>query len=140
MKNLMIKTFFLILLAAIGSLACAEYVVIVNPGNPSSISKDDVAHLYLAKTKSFPGGELAIPMNQPEAAGIREAFEKSVLGKSASQMKAYWSQLIFTGKAVPLKQADSDAEVVELVGKNPSAIGYVDKASVSDTVKVLFEF
>jgi ABC-type phosphate transport system substrate-binding protein len=44
---------------------------------------------------------------------------------------------VFTGKGVPPKEVDNDAAVIELVSQNPSVIGYVDKASVTDAVKVI---
>jgi hypothetical protein len=59
------------------------------------------------------------------------------LGRSSSQVSAYWSKLVFTGKGIPPKEVADDAAVVDLVSKNPSVIGYIDKASVTDAVKVV---
>lgn len=116
------------------------YSVIVNPANGASFTKDDLENLYLAKTKTFPSGELAIPLNQKDSSPIRVAFDSSVVGKSDAQMKSYWAKLVFTGKAVPIKQMVSDEEVIELVSKNPSAIGYVETSKVTGAVKVVLSF
>jgi ABC-type phosphate transport system substrate-binding protein len=140
MSNIASRIFLLAGLAGFISVAQAEYAFIVNPSNNSGLANDSVTHLYLAKAKSFPNGELAIPLNQKSDSASRKAFEEKIVGKSESQMKAYWSQLIFSGKAMPLKEMSDDAEVIELVGKNPSAVGYVDSSSVNESVKVLFTF
>jgi len=58
-----------------------------------------------------------------------------LLGRSSSQVSAYWSKLVFTGKGIPPKEVSNDAQVIDLVAKNPSVIGYIDKASVTDAVK-----
>jgi len=63
-----------------------------------------------------------------------------VLKKSASQLKAYWSKLLFTGKGTPPKEIGSDAEMVSLVASNPNMIGFVDAAAVNDSVKVVTRF
>lgn len=120
--------------------AHADYVVIVNPDNYATISNADIENLYLAKTKTFPDGSLAIPLNQDEALPIRSAFDNNVVGKTDSQMKSYWAKLVFTGKAVPIKQLASDQEILELVAKNPSTIGYIDASSVDSSVKVVSQF
>ncbi|WP_075184821.1 hypothetical protein [Teredinibacter haidensis] len=130
----------ILLLVFVSSFGFAESVVIVHPENDASISAGDVEKLYLAKVKAFPGGSLALALNQTEGSDIRKAFDSGVIGKSESQMKSYWAKLVFTGKAVPLKELASDQEVVELVSKNPSTIGYIDARSVTDAVKVVHRF
>lgn len=118
----------------------AEYSVIIHPSNNAAITEKDVSRLFLAKIKSFSDGRLAIPINQHESKTTRISFDNSILRKSPKQIKAYWSKLVFTGKATPLQEADSDANVVELVSNNATAIGYVSSANVSKDVKVLFTF
>ncbi len=124
---------------ALSVSAFAEYVVVVNPGNNSSIEKRDIENLFLGKTKSFPNNSPAHPVNQQDSP-IRTAFDTNVLGKSDSQMKSYWAKLVFTGKAVPLKELSSDAEVISTVASDPAAIGYVDSKSVDGSVKVVTQF
>jgi ABC-type phosphate transport system substrate-binding protein len=46
---------------------------------------------------------------------------------------------VFTGKATPPKALPSSADVVKAVAADPNAIGYVEKAAVDDTVKVVLE-
>jgi len=132
----------LILMATLlnAQFAAAEVAVIVNPSNSASMSNEDVAKLYLGKTKKFTDGNNAVPIDRKEGSEIRVQFIETVVGKDESQMKSYWSRLIFTGKGVPPKVADSDQEVKELVSRNPDIIGYIDASSVDDSVKVVATF
>jgi len=132
-------SFALLVLVTTG-WAHAEISVVVNPGNGSSISNNDIKRIFLGKLKSFPGGGQALPVNLSSSNASRKSFDKSALGKSGSQVKAYWSKLVFSGKGNPPKEVASDSDVIALVKDNPSVIGYVDSASVSDDVKVVAKF
>lgn len=60
--------------------------------------------------------------------------------KNDQQIKAYWAQLLFTGKGTPPKAVDSSVEIKKLLSDNPALIGYIDAEDVDDNVKVVFEF
>lgn len=79
-------------------------------------------------------------MDQAENSPVRAEFNDKALGKNASQLKAYWSRLIFTGKGTPPKESGNDADVVALVAQNPNMVGYIDESALNDSVKVLFKF
>lgn len=140
MIRITLKSIFSALLLLLAQYGYCEYAVIVNAGNKTPISKEDLANIYLAKAKAFPDGKLAIPLNQTNNTQAKSHFDLTILGKTDSQIRAYWSRLIFTGKAVPIKEVENDAEVLELVEKNPSAIGYIDASKVNTNVKVLFTY
>lgn len=125
-----------ILYTAAGT-ALAEVAVIVNPANNDTITKDDIQKLYLAKSKTFPSGKNAIPLDRTEGSAVRVEFMTKVIDKDEAQMKSYWSRLIFTGKGVPPKVLETDDEVKELVARNPDTIGFIDASAVDGTVKVV---
>lgn len=114
--------------------------VIVHPSNASALDTGVISKIFLGKQKSFPSGESVVPVDLKDGSGTKSAFTSSILNKSASQMKAYWAKLLFSGKGTPPKVAENDAEVIALVAKNPSIIGYVDAASVDGSVKVVHQF
>ncbi|PHN88939.1 phosphate ABC transporter substrate-binding protein [Pseudoalteromonas sp. 3D05] len=118
----------------------AEVVVIVHPSNSSSFDQSEISKFFLGKAKSFSDGNQAVPINQEDSSTVRKEFDSNVLSKSGSQLKAYWSKLIFTGKGSPPKEVSNDADVIDLISKNPSMIGYVDAASLNDTVKSVGKF
>ncbi|THB65244.1 MAG: phosphate ABC transporter substrate-binding protein [Gammaproteobacteria bacterium] len=137
--NKIILQIIISLIVGCFSLVCsAEIAVVVHPSNTSAdMSDNQVAQLFLAKKRSFPGGGKAIPISQAKGSPVRELFNKKVLKKSEGKLKAYWSKIVFTGKGSPPKTMENDAEVKKLVADNPNIIGYIDAKSVDDTVKVV---
>lgn len=131
---------FSLFLGLMAGIAQAGVAVIVHPSAGfDSLTEDDVARLFLGKAKSFPGGAQAVPINQNEGSPARDKFNEAVCKKNASQYKAYWSQLVFTGKGTPPKDGGDDAAVKALVAANPNMIGYVDDSQVDASVKVVFK-
>ncbi|WP_430460191.1 phosphate ABC transporter substrate-binding protein [Thalassolituus sp. LLYu03] len=125
----------------LGAAANAEIAVIVAAGNANgALDQDTISRIFLGKTANFPDGSQAIPIDQNEGSAVRESFNDKVLGKSSSQLKAYWSRLIFTGKGTPPKESGADADIKALVAKNPNLVGYVDASAVDASVKVVFKF
>lgn len=132
----MLKKLILIPALALSFMACANVAVIVHPSNAATLSQDDINKLFTGRAKSFTDGKAAEPLNLAEAVAIRADFDQKALGRSSSQMKAYWSKLIFTGKGTPPKEMASEQEVLDAVAKNPAAIGYVSAGAVTGSVKV----
>jgi ABC-type phosphate transport system substrate-binding protein len=113
----------------------AEISVIVHPDNAmASIDKSQAKKIFLGKSKKFPGGGKAKPIDQSGGAA-REAFHSTITKKNAAKLKSYWSRMVFTGKAQPPKEVADDAGVIAKVSGDPKAIGYVDSSSVDDSVK-----
>lgn len=118
----------------------AGQVVIVNPANAAALDKSVISRIFLGKLKKFPDGSSVVPVNQKSGSVDKSTFDEKALGKSSSQIKAYWSKLMFSGKGKPPKEFSSDGDVKSFVAKEANAIGYIDEASVDDTVKVVFKF
>ncbi|OUS12497.1 hypothetical protein A9Q89_06335 [Gammaproteobacteria bacterium 53_120_T64] len=116
----------------------AEVVVVVAANSPvSSISRSDVAKIFLGKSRRFADGSRAIPLNQSESNTAREIFYRQVSGKSPAQVKAHWAKLIFTGRGQPPKEASNSAKIKQLLTKNTGNISYLNLSAVDDSVKVL---
>ena len=135
-----IKNTVISLLLLISYAVKADVVVIVHPSNSVDFDQSSISKLFLGKAKKFNDGNQAVPINQEESSAARVSFNSAVLSKSGSQLKAYWSKLIFTGKGSPPQEVSNDAEVIDLISKNPSMIGYVDSASLTDAVKSVGKF
>lgn len=136
--KLLVNYFFVLLFASCSAISFAGVAVIVNPSaGIDSLGEDDLARLFLGKTKSFPGGAQAQPVNQSEGSAVRDKFNEAVCKKNASQYKAYWSQLVFTGKGTPPKELGDDAAVKAAVAANPGMVGYIDSGAVDASVKVV---
>ena len=118
----------------------AEVAVIVHPSNANALAGSDISRIFLGKSKKFSDGGQAVPINQPEGSAATGEFNEKALKKSASQLKAYWSKLVFTGKGTPPKEVSNDAEVVALIAANPNMIGYVSAGAADGSVKVVQTF
>ena len=119
------------------SVSHAAVAVIVNPANSATISDSDITRLFLGKMKSFSNGETALAVNLTLGSATRDEFESKVLNKSSSQIKAYWSKLVFSGKGKPPPELVSDADVLTMVASDTNVVAYVDAASVDGSVKVI---
>lgn len=139
MKNLKESVLVLALLLGASMSCWSESAIITHPSFTDAVSPNDIAKVFLAKSKKLAGKEVQ-PLNLGDDSAVRQSFENTVLKKSPSQVKAYWSQLIFTGKAVPIEVMDDEAAMVAKVAKTPGAIGYVSSAAVTPEVRVLVSF
>lgn len=110
----------------------AETVVIANVQNANlRLTSEQVLKIFMGKVTSLPNGVKVKPLDQPDGS-VRDAFYLTLTGKSAAQIKTYWSRQMFTGQGQPPAEASSVEEVLKLVGKDPNLIGYVDKALLRD--------
>lgn len=132
MKTLLIVSCLLLPLSLSAAIS-----VVVHPSNQTSLTKEDLTRLYTGKLSSFTDGSSAVPVNLADSVPLRSQFDQKALGRSSSQVKAFWSKLVFTGKGTPPKEVASDSEVLALVANNPNIIGYVSADAVSDNVKVV---
>lgn len=129
-------------LCLIGSanVCVADIAIIVNPANTSAVTEDDVSRLFLGKKASFANGDKATPFYLAQGHDAVEEFNKLALAKSSSQLKAYWSKLIFTGKGTPPDALGSIDDVIAKVASDPTAIAYIDASKVTAKVKVALTY
>lgn len=124
---------FLCLLSLAWPLAArADVAVIVHPDNPlRAMTAREVSDLYLGRIRSLSAYDL--PTDHP----LRETFLHALNGMSIKQFNAYWARLRFSGEMLPPTPLADSRTVVEAVSRNRDAIGYVDAAALSASVKVV---
>jgi len=128
----------LTMLCGLSLPAAAEVVVVVSASSPiTKLSDNEIADVFLGKLTRLPGGTSLQPLDQAEGSAAREAFYLKFTGKSSSQVKAFWSKLIFTGRGRPPRSVANDTEVMRALRENPDAIGYVERGSVDASFRVL---
>jgi ABC-type phosphate transport system substrate-binding protein len=120
------------------NITIADVAVVVSAKSAAgNLTAAQAADIFLGKATSFPSGGQAIPIDQNEGSAIRDEFYTKIGGKSAAQVKAYWSKIIFSGKGQPPKEVADSAAVKKLIADNPNVIGYIDKGAVDGSVKVV---
>ena len=131
MKSLSLE---LALILAVAGLLCgparAQVAVVMAPG-ASPLSKEQVANLYLGRSV-----ELQL-LDLPEGSATRDLFYKMATERDAAQVKATWSRIVFSGRGTPPKEVSNAAAVKKAVAADPKSLGYIEKASVDGSVKVV---
>jgi ABC-type phosphate transport system substrate-binding protein len=115
---------------AVADVRAEELVVIVNLA-ATSLSKEQIADLYLGRTDDF------TPIDQVVGSGIYVEFYKKVTGRDSAQIKAIWSRIVFTDRGAAPKQLPNSAAVKKAVAANPKSVGYIEKSAVDASIKVV---
>jgi ABC-type phosphate transport system substrate-binding protein len=128
---------WLILSFSSGMAAADEVAVVSARSTVATLTRDQVADIFLGKASRFPDGSPAVPIDQAEGSAARDEFYFKFAGKSPAQVKAHWSKIIFTGRGQPPREVASSTEAKKRIAENPSAIGYIDSSVVDGSVRIL---
>ncbi|MFZ2267336.1 MAG: hypothetical protein WAV95_07125 [Azonexus sp.] len=135
-------TFLLLALLSIGTRqACAELVVVTGPkSGVERLTKQEVIFLFMGRWRLLPSGIQAMPIDQAIDSPERTDFYHRLVNKEPSEIKAYWSRLVFSGGSRPPYATESREELLRLISNNPGAIGYLDRSQVDSRLRIVFEF
>ena len=114
------------LFVAVPAGAQSGYKVIVHASNSvESIDRAALSRLFLKKVTRWDSRRAVQCVDLAESSPVRRAFSREVHGRTVPSIKSFWQQQVFSGRAVPPTERDSDADVIAYVSKHPDAIGYV---------------
>jgi ABC-type phosphate transport system substrate-binding protein len=118
--------------------ASPAFRVIVHPANASTVlDRKFLTEVFLKRSTRWSTGELVRPVDQGTDSPVRRRFSEDVMNRSVAAVKSYWQQMIFSGRAIPPPELDSDEEVIRFVAKYPGAVGYVGYTAELTGVKVV---
>ncbi len=128
------------------ALACAplaaragDIFVIAHAQNPQkALTQKETVDLFMGRKRAFENGDFVLTFDLPREHSVRGAFYQSLTGMSPAQINSYWSRLMFTGQTMPPQALPNEQAVVDVVRRNPSALGYVGGAPADKGVRVLF--
>lgn len=126
--TIMLRRLLLIhlLLFSFVRLAVAESIgVIVNPELGSTISKEDIARIYLGKQSQLADGTSIIPLDIDSGHPAYTQFSRQVLNKTPTQLRAYWARQIFSGGSRPPKSVNNQQQLIKMVRSDKQCIAYV---------------
>ena len=130
--------FYSVAIVMMPASARADIAVIVNTANPvSQMNQQQIADLYLGRTRNFPNGEFALVFDHFRDSPLRARFFQTLSAMSQQQINAYWSRMMFSGQVIPPQQLPDDRTVLEIVRRNSGAIGYVSSQIADTTVRTL---
>ncbi|NMG17316.1 hypothetical protein [Aromatoleum bremense] len=126
-------------LALFAPLAAAQIVIVTSAdGRIGELSRQQAEQLYLGRTRSLPDGTPVALVDLP-AGRVRDRFYEQLTGKNPSQIRAYWSRMVFTGRALPPQQAENVRELGARLMTDPNLIGYLSAADADPHMKVLLK-
>jgi hypothetical protein len=137
----MSNVFRLLMLASMAMfapLAKADFYIIVHASNPQrSMTQKEVVDLFMGRSRAFVGGEFALAFDLPRDSAGRAAFYQALTGMSAAQVTSYWSRLMFSGQSMPPQPLPDEATMIEIVKRNPNAIGWVTREPADKQVRTV---
>src|SRR5581483_1193252 len=132
--------FGLTLTLAAAPAPAAELAAVVSAkAAVSPLTAAQLADIYFGRSNRFPDVTPAQPCDLAEGSPLRDEFYNRVTGKSAAQVKAYWSKMIFTGRGRPPREVASSQEAKRLVVENPGVVCYIDRGLVDSSVTVVLD-
>lgn len=127
-----------LLLYLASNLALADVVVVVSAQNPvATLTRSELADIFLGRNSRFPGGLPATPVDQRENSRAYAAFYRDYLSHTPTQIKMHWSRLIFTGRGQPPRNMGDSAAVSDFVAEHIDAIGYLDDSHLDERLRVV---
>ena len=114
-----------LLLPPVGLSQESQFELVVSPENDiSSLSRKDVARMFLKRTTSWPDGSPVVPVDQSSRATVRVAFTQDVLEveglEKMSAVESYWQKQIFSGRGSPPAITSRGVCSTSMSGATPS--------------------
>ncbi len=130
----------LIVLTGLAGVAHAELVVVVNArSGVAAMTRNEVINVFFGRNRQFFNGIEAMPVDLDDAHPKRAQFYKMLVGKDLSEINAYWSRQVFTGRMQAPPRLASTEEVIKWVAANPGGIGFVELSRADARVRVVYE-
>lgn len=138
----MIARLLPLLAALVLGLPCSQAVaremaiVTAKNGAINAITQDEAAKLYLGRTTTLADNTSVTLIDLPPGAD-RDRFYLELTGKNPVQTRANWSRQVFTGRALPPRQAESVEQVRNWLLSDDHSVGYLPAGSLSDDLRPL---
>lgn len=121
--------------------ALAELVVVVNARSGVAVmTRNEIINIFFGRYRQFFNGVEAQPVDLVDSHADRARFYSALVGKDLSDVNAYWSRQVFSGRMQPPPRVANPDEVMKWVSAHPGGIGFVDLAKADARVRVVYEF
>lgn len=121
--------------------AMADLVVVVNARSGIAVmTRNEVINIFFGRNRQFFNGLEAQPVDLADGHPDRARFYAALVGKDLSDINAYWSRQVFSGRMQAPPRVGSVDEVLKWVSAHPGGIGFVDLAKADARVRVVYEF
>lgn len=100
----------------------AELVVVVNARcGVAAMTRNEVVNVFFGRNRQFFNGVEAQPVDMPDSHPDRARFYRALVGKEVSEVNAYWSRQVFSGRMQPPTKVNTTDDVMKWVSSHPGA-------------------
>jgi ABC-type phosphate transport system substrate-binding protein len=136
MRSRSLIAVLLLCMLASAAASADRIAVIVHTERVAELDMEAIAQIYLKRRRTWPGGDVIVPINREAGSATRARFTERVLRLDDSSLALYWNREYFLGVLPPATLA-SDEAILRFVARDRRAIGYVDSSTVDDSVRVV---
>jgi ABC-type phosphate transport system substrate-binding protein len=137
MRTLQILALLVSVASPAVSHAAGFKVIVNNDQKVQKLTREELSRIFLKKsTRWETGAEIRVVQPRLDSE-VRRAFDPAVHSLQPMAVRAYWSQMVFSGRDVPPVEKPTDEAIVEFVRQNPGAIGVVSDGATLTGVRVL---
>lgn len=125
-----------LILMSILHLQALEIAIVTNSQDISKMDKNEVKRLFLAKTNRV--DNIYVNLLELKNTHYKEEFYKVLTNKNTTQLRSYWTRLIFAGKGKPPKQIDSAENLIKYFQSSEVVITYLPIDEITPEMNILF--
>ena len=133
-----IQHLLIALAAAFATSARADFYVVAQSANPQhALTQKEAVDMFMGRSRSFTNGDFALIFDLPRDNPKRAAFYQALTGMSPAQVNSYWSRLMFSGQSMPPQPLPDETAMIDIVKRNPSALGWLSKEPADKQLRTL---
>lgn len=127
-------------LAAPLAQATSGLAVVVNARcGVAVMSRQEVINIFFGRYRQFFNGREAQPVDLVDTHPVRGQFYRRLVGKDLSEVNAYWSRQIFSGRLQPLPKVATPEEAIKSIAAHPCGIGFIEQAKADARFNIVYE-
>lgn len=125
-----------LLLAGSTLAQAADRVVVIGHPTVRKLDAATLQRIFTGKTIEVDGVRVQ-PVNAAPGLPVRQRFLSQYLQTDEDQYVGYWTVRRYVGKGTPPPEVKQPSEMIEMVGRTPGAIGYLDETDLVPGLNVL---
>lgn len=106
-------------------------------GPPNQLSEGELRSIFKAQKQWWSGDTKISIVLLKSSVPISQVVAEKVFGMSVKEVKTYWIQIVFRGKAKTPKHFDSEDALIAYIADTPGAIGVVSASANVEALKTI---
>jgi len=120
--------------------ATGNLAVVVNARcGVAVMTRNEVVNVFFGRYRQFFNGREAQPVDLFDDHPVRGQFYRRLVGKDLSEVNAYWSRQIFSGRLRALPKVATPEEAVKWIAAHPCGIGFIEQAKADARFNIVYE-